>query len=130
MKVMNKFFIFCIVGGLSVLVDLIVFNVLFYLSVPFIFARIFSIISALFFNFSVNRKYTFKAGGYSIRKQMPKYIIIYSVSNLVNLLVSILVINILGESVLNANIASIVGILSNIPISFLGSLLWAFKVDE
>ena len=39
----------------------------------------------------------------------------------------ILMNNILGNGVLNANIATVAGIIAGIPITFLGSLHWVFK---
>ncbi len=78
----------------------------------------------------MNRNITFSARGHSIKRQVPRYLIIYSIAVLVGLTTSIIVFNILGDGTLNANLASIAGILVSIPISFLGSLFCAFKKDK
>ena len=49
MKTLSKFFIFCIVGGLSFLIDIVFVNIFFYLGLPFPVSRTFSIIIALIF---------------------------------------------------------------------------------
>lgn len=122
-----KFLFFCIAGILSAIVDLISFNIFYYLSIPFILSRTLGVIFAKSFTFGFNRNLTFDGKGKSVKKQIPKHIIIYSLVLITNVTVSSLVLLILGENTLNANIASVVGIVAAIPISFFGSMLWTFK---
>ena len=75
----------------------------------------------------MNRNLTFKAKKTKVKNQIWKYGIVYFVSQGINLLVSVLMNNLLGEGVLQANIAFVTGIAISIPFSFFGSLLWAFK---
>ncbi len=81
----------------------------------------------MMFNFTMNRNVTFSAKGYSIHNQIVKYLIVYTLSIGVNLCTSLVVVSILRESTLNANIAAFAGILAGIPVSFFGSLLWTFR---
>ena len=136
-----KFVIFCFVGGTSALIHLIVFNIFFKLiniyyksnvvflgaSLAYIIGTIMGVIISIIYNFSMNRNITFSAKHDSIGKQIPKYIAVYAVSIAVNFLVGILILNLIGENTLNANIATFCGIVASIPISFLGSLFWTFK---
>ncbi len=123
----SKFMIFCFVGLTSAIIDLISFNLFFFFESPFIISRIFATLIAIIYNFSMNRNITFGARRHSIKKQAPRYLIIYGIAVLVGFTTSVIVFNTLGDGTLNANLASISGILISIPISFLGSLFWAFK---
>ena len=127
MKNTSKCFIFCIVGGTTAVIDFILFNIFFKMGLDFILSRLVAISFAILYNFNMNRRITFSARENPIKKQLPKYFTVYSISISVNLLVSIIVLGILGENTLNANIAAVSGIATGIPISFLGSLLWTFK---
>jgi len=118
--------IFCIVGATGALIELLSFN-LFFIFITFPLSKLFAIILALIFNFNVNRNYTFLASSGKIKKQLPKYVLIYSMAFLVNFGVSLIVQEVLPAGVLNANIAAASGIVIAIPISFLGSLLWIFR---
>ena len=130
MKNIWKFVIFCFVGGSSALIDLIVFNIAYtFFGLFFIGSRIVATMIAVVYNFTMNRNFTFGAKKQSIKKQTLRYSVVYSISIGTNWLVSFFVLGLLGESVLNANIASVAGIAVSIPIGFFGSLLWAFKKD-
>ena len=81
----------------------------------------------MIFNFTINRNFTFSARQKSLKKQIPKWLIVHLVAFLARGGVSKLVLIVLGESLLNANIAFFIGVAISIPIAFMGSLLWAFK---
>jgi putative flippase GtrA len=127
MKNLRKFFCFCFVGGTSALIDLIIFNIFFKLNLSFLICRIFAIVVAIVYNFSMHRHITFSAKEGKLKKQIPYYAIVYGVAIGVNLLVSMLMRSILDEGTLQANIASIVGMIAGVPVSFFGSLLFTFK---
>ncbi|MBU4069578.1 MAG: GtrA family protein [Nanoarchaeota archaeon] len=122
-----RFVCFCFVGGTSALIDLAIFNIFFWAGFSFILCRIFAIGFAIIYNFSMNRNITFSAKNHSIKQQIPRYIIIYGIAIGVNLSASLITISLLGNGILNANIASIIGIAFSVPISFFGSLFWVFK---
>lgn len=136
-----RFIVFCFVGGTSALIHLIVFNIFFKLinlyyktniiifgvSLSYIIGTLMGIFISIIYNFSMNRNITFAAKHEPVRKQIPKYIVVYAVSISVNFIVGILILNLLGENTLNANIATLCGILVSIPVSFIGSLLWTFR---
>ena len=123
----KKFLIFCFVGGTSALLSLIMFNFFFWIRLGFVLSVVLGIFSALLYNFLMNRSITFKEGKTSIKKQWWKQGVVYFVSQGINLLASVIMVSILGEGTLRANISVITGIAVSIPFSFFGSLLWTFK---
>jgi putative flippase GtrA len=122
-----KFVSFCIIGGVSALIDLAFFNVAFFIGMGFIVSRIFGVLISMIFNFSMNRNISFSAKGRTIKKQIPKYLTVYFVSSVVNVGVGFIAVTLLGPGIMQANVASVIGIIAAIPVSFLGLLLWAFK---
>jgi len=122
-----KFVKFCFVGGTSALIGLIFFNIFFLFSLNFVVCVLLSMAISIIYNFSMNRNVTFKARKISVKNQVWKYGIVYSISQGASLFTSITVRSLLGEGILEANIAVIAGIAISIPIGFFGSLLWAFK---
>lgn len=129
-KMFKKFIVFCLVGVTAALVDLGMFNILFYFNVYFILSRVLAISVAWAYVFVVNRNLTFNSKEHVMKKQIPKFIVVYSIAMFVSILSSYLVLTILGESQINGNIASIAGIIIQIPITFLGSALWIFKKND
>jgi putative flippase GtrA len=130
MNIYLKFISFCFIGATAALIDLVSFNIFFWFGINFIICRILAITLALFYVFTMNRNITFVARIGKKRHQIPKFLLVYSITISVSLLVSWMTIKFLGENVLNANIASIFGIISGIPLSFFGSLLWTFKIRK
>ncbi|MEK6935670.1 MAG: GtrA family protein [Nanoarchaeota archaeon] len=125
-----KFVMFCFVGLTATLIHIGVFNLFrFFLSFSFIIAVLSGVFVSIIYNFLMNRTFTFKAKDNAIKKQLPRFLIIYTVSITVNITTALLVNLILGAGVLKENIATISGIILSIPFSFFGSLLWAFKKD-
>lgn len=126
-KTWHKFAIFCFVGGLAFLIDWAVFNFIYYISSWFIFSLSFAWLVSMIFNFTTNRNITFSAKENSIKKQLPKWFVVYGVAFLSRMAVGKLALYFLGENLLMANIAFFCGIMIAIPISFFGSNNWAFK---
>jgi putative flippase GtrA len=81
----------------------------------------------LSFNFMMNRTFTFNTHTSSILHQIPKYAIVQTIAFIVNVGVSLIIVTILPKTLLNANIASLSGIVCALPVNFLGSLLWTFR---
>lgn len=123
----KKFIMFCFAGVLSAGIDLIVFNALFQLEIFFPISRTLAVLSAIIFNFYLNKNMTFKSKNIPAKKQFPKHLIVYSFALITNVLISYLIFCMLSKNTFNANIASILGIISAIPISFFGSIFWTFK---
>lgn len=137
-----KFVIFCFVGGTSALIHMIFFNIFFKIfnvifnskililgaSISYIFSFIIGASVSMIYNFSMNRNVTFSAKNEKVKSQIPKYLVVYGLAIFVNFITGVVVLNLLGEeNTLNANLAAFSGIIAAIPVSFLGSLLWAFK---
>ena len=123
-----KFLVFCFVGGSSALVHMLFFNFFrFWIKTSFILSLIFATLFAITYNFSMNRNLTFSARGDSIKKQLPKYLLVYIISISINFVAAVTLKSFLGEGILRENIATVFGIFISIPFSFLGSLFWAFK---
>ena len=90
-KTYFRFIFFCFVGVVSTLIHFLVFNFFrFSINLTFSASLIIAIIIAIIFNFSVNRNITFSAGGYSLKKQILKYLTIYGTSSLANFIVQTL----------------------------------------
>ena len=109
------------------MIDLVLFNIFYAVGLGFLFSRVLAILIALNFNFIFNRNVTFGARNGKVGGQVVKYIVIYSIANLANVLVGLLIVGAFGDNVLVGNIAAITGVCVSIPISFFGSLLWAFN---
>jgi putative flippase GtrA len=120
---------FCIAGGIGAFIELVFFNI-FFLFLAFPLSKLFALIIALSINFNINRNFTFSAQSEKRKKQIPKYLIVYSFAILINYLSSLLANYLLGNGILYANISAIIGILIGIPITFLGSLFWVFKIRK
>ena len=122
-----KFLFFGFIGFCAFLIDWSFFNLFYRISSMFVFSKTISAGISMIFNFNINRNITFKAKEGVIKKQVTRWLIVYLVAFLANVTTGKIVLTILGESILNANIAFFAGVIIAIPISFLGSLLWAFK---
>lgn len=122
-----KFVVFGLVGFSAFLIDWLFFNLFYGLHLGFLTSRISSAVLSMIFNFSVNRNITFKAKHTPAKKQMIRWLIVYAIAIGINIGTGKLVLMGLGESVLNANIAFLLGIIVSIPFSFLGSLWWVFR---
>jgi putative flippase GtrA len=126
----KKFLMFCFVGATSALIHLIIFNFFrFWVEISFFISLVFAISISIVYNFFMNRNITFSAKCHPIKKQLPRYIIVYGLSIGTNIITALTIKTILGIGVLQENIAAIGGIALSIPVSFLGSLFWTFKKD-
>jgi dolichol-phosphate mannosyltransferase len=123
---LKKFIAFCLVGGTGAAIELIMFNVV-YILFSFHVSKFIALLIALTFNFIINRKYTFSASSGKKRKQIPRYVFVYSLGIVINYSSSLLINKILGGSILFANISVAAGIVIAIPITFIGSAYWVFK---
>lgn len=126
MGLKKKFFSFCFAGASGATVELLSFN-LFFLFFSFPISKTLALVIALSLNFMINRNITFLAKSGKITKQFMRYIVVYSIAVTVNLTASLIMNSLLSPGIINANIATITGIIVAIPISFLGSLHWVFK---
>jgi|TARA_Y100000310_G_C20473012_1_gene711018 putative flippase GtrA len=124
---LKKFLSFCAVGVGATLIDWGFFNLFYFLGIWFEVAITLSFLISIIFNFSMNRAFTFSARGHSITKQATRWIVLYAFTLLVRIGLGRAVLTVLGESVLNANIALVAGFAIAIPLGFLGSMFWVFK---
>jgi len=126
MGIKKKFLSFCFAGAAGASLEILSFN-LFFFFLGFSTSKALSLAMALSLNFMINRNITFLARSGRITKQFFKYIIIYAIAISVNFSVSLATSIWLGPGTINANIATITGIISAIPVTFLGSLHWVFR---
>lgn len=126
----TKFLLFCFVGGIATLLDLVSFNIVFTYTSLFIFSRIIGIAFSMVWNFTANRVMTFQAKEGKISLQLIKYLIVYGIAMSLNVLVSWGAYQLIGPGILQANIAAILGFIISIPTAFFGSLLWAFNTEK
>ena len=131
MDKLKKFLIFCFVGGVATLIDYSVMN----LSIAILgssylmtdISKILGIIFSMMWNFPVNRHLTFKAHHGKVRKQLPKWLIVYAITSLVNFLIFSLVIFFTGTELVPRTIAFILGTCAGLILNFVFSLIWTFK---
>jgi len=126
-KTWHKFIVFCFVGVGATLIDLLFFNIFYFITLPFIISRYMAIIISMIFNFTVNRNFTFSARHKKAHTQAWKFVILYILSMSANVFVGWGLLQVLGETTLTANMAAIAGIAVSIPINFFGNLFWVFK---
>ena len=129
-KTHHKFILFCFVGGVATLLDLLFFNFMFKYTQLFVLSRIAGIAFSMIWNFNANKHMTFQAKEGKTAPQIFKYLIVYGTAMGLNVLVSWTVFGIIGPGQLEANIAAVLGMMVSIPTAFIGSLLWAFKIEK
>lgn len=129
-KTLHKFIAFGCVGFVAFLVDWLMFNLFYFATKIFVFSLAMAWILSMIFNFSINRNFTFKAKGNGyphITKQAIKWIIVYLFGFLAKVATGWFVLMFIKETTFTANIAYFAGEIAMIPVTFFGSLLWAFK---
>ncbi len=130
-KRIPKFITFCFVGGIATFIDFVVFNTFaYFLGNSFLMpqiSRVLGIVVSMIWNFTMNRNVTFCAKEGSIKSQLPKWLIVYGITALINLAIFSLVISQTGNSLLGRNIAFLCGTGASIILNFFGSLFWTFK---
>ncbi len=127
MKKFPKFVAFCFVGILAFIIDIGSFNIFLGLGLSFILSRPLAILVSMVANFTINRNFTFSAREGKIHHQAWRYMAVYTIASLANVLVGWLIVSYFGETVFVSNIAAILGIIIQGPISFFGLLFWVFK---
>ncbi|PJA71463.1 hypothetical protein CO153_01300 [Candidatus Pacearchaeota archaeon CG_4_9_14_3_um_filter_30_11] len=123
----KKFIFFCLVGGIGVIIETFSFNILLISGLIFSKSKVIALFISITFVFFTNRRLTFLAHDLKITPQILKFLLVYSFAILVNFLISLLVKFYLGGGILESNLASFVGIVCALPISFFGSNFWVFK---
>jgi len=130
MKLSAKFIIFCMVGFGAFLIDWSFFNLFYWLGLGFVISVTLGTGISMIFNFSINRNFTFGARGFMISRQILRWLSVYFFAFLSRVAFGKLILTIVPETALTANLAYLAGIAIAIPIDFLGSLLWAFKKED
>ena len=130
LRTFHKLILFVFVGVVATLLDLLCFNFVFKYTDMFVISRIVGIAFSMIWNFTANRNMTFQAKGGKPAPQLIKYLIVYGIAMGLNVFVSWVVYGIIGPGQIQANIAAILGMIISIPTAFLGSLLWAFKIEK
>ncbi|MFH0786665.1 MAG: GtrA family protein [Pseudomonadota bacterium] len=126
----NQFVRFALVGGSGVFVNMAVYSGLIYLlQVHYLLAATFSFLVAMTNNFILNLRWTFKTHGQgikTIRDQYLKYFMVTLISYGINIAVLWILVDLWQWHKIPAQLAAIaITTLSN----FLGSKLWAFKLN-
>jgi len=129
-KTWHKFIAFGIIGVVAFVVDWAIFNAVYALSAIFLLSISIAWVISMGFNFIINRNYTFNARGHEhhhVGKQLFKWLTMHTIAFLARAGLGKAVLFLLGPGILNANIAFFSGLVVSIPITFFGSLFWAFK---
>ena len=99
---------FCLVGGLSTIVNYAVFYVLFqFLGINYLISSALGYISGVFIGFNLNKKYTFQSKSKEYIVEIIKYFMVYTVSLFLGLAVLKGQVTILGINILIANVFTI-----------------------
>jgi dolichol-phosphate mannosyltransferase len=127
----NQFIRFALVGSSGVLVNLAVYSGSIYLlHVHYLLSATFSFLIAMSSNFFLNLRWTFKThnqGIKAIRDQYLKYVLVTLISYIINIVVLWILVDFwTWHKVLAQLVAIAITTLSN----FLGSKLWAFKLNS
>ena len=110
-----RFLFFCFVGVISTLLHFLIFNFFrFWITLSFISSLLFAIGLSMIFNFSMNRNITFSARGHSIKKQLPRYLLVYATSMSGNFFTALFIKNILGKGFLQENLALLTGLVVSV----------------
>lgn len=129
-----KFIIFGFVGGIAGLIDWGVFNLMaVILGKDFVMlqiSRLLGIATSMIWNFSVNRNFTFKAKHEKIKVQLPKWLVLYAATSLINFVIFSGVISLIGTNFWERNIAFLCGWAISIPLNFIGSMFWIFRKKD
>ena len=112
-KRIPKFILFCFVGGIATLIDFVVFNIFaYFLGEGYLMPQISRVIGigvSMIWNFTMNRNITFRAREGKIKHQLPKWLIVYGITALINLAIFSLILSQTGNSLIGRNIAFICG---------------------
>lgn len=130
LTLLHKIILFGFVGGVATILDLLFFNFVFKYTSWFIVSRVAGIAFSMIWNFTVNRRVTFQASKGKVKSQLIKYLIVYGTSMGLNVLVGWSAYEIIGPGQIQANVAAILGFIISIPTAFVGSLLWAFRMEK
>ena len=123
-----NFLKFLIVGSLCFMLDLTIYFLLINLEVLTLIAKPISFLCGTFLGFCLNSLFTFKQNSLK-RKKLSKYILVYSLSMLVNLFINENVLNHLNNfnSLENSHfIAVISATVASLAINFLGLRYFVF----
>lgn len=131
MKTLYKFIMFCFIGGVSTLIDYSVLNLgVYILGTSYLMVNISKVVGigiSMCWNFPMNRYFTFKAREGNLKKQIIKFLSVYGITSLVNLIVFSSLIFILGTSFWPRTIAFVIATAAALLLNFFGSLFWTFN---
>ena len=117
----KQIFIFLVIGTTTVLIDYIFYISILHLFNLVILAKTISYILGTAFSFFANRKWTFQYKG-SYQNNILKFILLYSLSMLVNSLVNPYMLNFL-----NVNSSFIIATITSATLNFIGMKFYIFK---
>lgn len=114
---------FLIVGCLNTIVGYSIYAILIYLNINYLIANTISTIIGIIHSYIWNRLFTFKSNN-NIKKEIFKFIFVYSISYVLGLLNLYILVNILGT---NKYIAGIINIFITTIISWFGHRYFSFR---
>ena len=114
---------FLIVGCLNTIVGYSIYAILIYLNINYLIANTISTIIGIIHSYIWNRLFTFKSNN-NIKKEIFKFIFVYSISYVLGLLNLYILVNILST---NKYIAGIINIFITTIISWFGHRYFSFR---
>jgi putative flippase GtrA len=123
---------FGVVGSVSVVVDFAVYTLLQRFGMPGAFAKGISFFCGAAIGFTINKLWTFSSKAVSaVKTELPKYILLYSITAFINSLVNLFALNVLASMEISENLAYILAFLSatgvSMALNFLGLKFFVFR---
>lgn len=115
---------FIFVGILNLILSYGVYFILLYLNMYYIFALLISSVIGIAHSFIWNKKWTFKSKG-DVRKESIRFISVYGIAFLINLVILALFVE---KLMFNPKIAQVFALSVVSIISFYGHKYWSFRL--
>ena len=123
-----RFVKFLMIGGSALLIDIFFYYIFTrWLFLPYLLGRAFSISIAIFWNFYLNRVWTFSASTGSMLSQFWKFLFVIGGTSLLNLLCMHIGVSVLGLN----DIGVILGVSILLAlVNFVAHLFWSYDTRE
>ena len=121
----QRFMKYAVTGGTAIAIDFAIYVVLTRFGhLPYLASRAVSFSLALFWNFTVNRNWTFQAKTGKVSQQAPRFLIVMALTLLLNLILMRI-----GVSNLHLNDLFVLVVVTSLTaiVNFSAHLLWSYK---
>ena len=117
---------FFVVGCSAVMVDFILYRILMWITGAISLAKAIGFVSGTVYSFFMNRTFTFKHGS-SNKEQVLGFVLVYTFTMVMNLLMNELGLIIFGAGELGINVSFVIAAFASAAVNFLGMKKFVFK---